>query len=251
MFLGEFLAYQRSKDKLLSRYINNIFGFYPRNIALYQLAFTHKSVADEKVGKCRLSNERLEYLGDAVLEIAVADYLFHIYPTEQEGFLTEMRSRIVSRASLNKLSQKLGFDDYIKHAPDSGNGFRSIGGNAFEALMGAIYLDKGFEFSKQVIINRIIKMHIDMDQLQQTDKNYKSRLLEWSQKHKKHVTFNLVNGKNESHSKQYTIQVKVDDADYGRAVDYSIKGAEQLAAEKTWNMLVEKGIIRTESQSQE
>lgn len=246
MFIRDFLAYKRSSDKHLSEYINNILGFYPRNIALYQLAFTHKSVSDEKIGKYRLSNERLEYLGDAVLEIVVADYLFRKFPTEQEGFLTEMRSRIVSRASLNKLSQKLGFEDIIKHAPDSGGGFRSIGGNAFEALMGAIYLDRGFEFAKDIVINRIIKMHIDLDQLQQTDVNFKSKLLEWSQKNKKHTSFNLLNGNGTNHQKLYVVQVVINDEEFGQASDYSIKGAEQLAAEKTWNMLLERGIVKGE-----
>lgn len=246
MSLLDFLAYKRSTDKQLSEYIHNILGFYPRNIALYQLAFTHKSVADEKIGKYRLSNERLEYLGDAVLEIVVADFLFRKFPTEQEGFLTEMRSRIVSRASLNKLSQKLGFEDYIKHAPDSGGGFRSIGGNAFEALMGAIYLDRGFQFAKDTIINRIIKMHIDLEQLQQTDVNFKSKLLEWSQKNKKHTSFNLLNGNTANHMKLYVVQITIDDKEFAQASDYSIKGAEQLAAEKTWNMLLEQGIVKGE-----
>ena len=97
------------QDKALYEYIHNIFGFYPKNIALYHVAFTHKSVAVESVGNYHVSNERMEYLGDAVLSLAVADYLFHTYPTQPEGFLTEMRSRIVSRVSLNRLSEKLGF----------------------------------------------------------------------------------------------------------------------------------------------
>lgn len=246
--IREYFAYKRSADKPLSQYIKNILGFYPRNIAIYQLAFTHKSVADEKVGKCRLSNERLEYLGDAVLEIVVADYLFKKFPTEQEGFLTEMRSRIVSRASLNKLSQKLGFDDYIKHVhSDSEGGFKSIGGNAFEALMGAIYLDRGFEFAQNVIVNRIIRLHIDLDEVQQKEVNYKSRLLEWSQKNKKHTSFNLLNGNGTYYQKLYMVQVTINEKEYGQASHFSIKGAEQLAAEKTWNMLVEEGVIREEA----
>ena len=138
-------------DKALFDYIHNIFGFYPKNIALYRVAFTHKSVAAETVGYYHVSNERMEYLGDAVLSTAVADYLFHTYPTQPEGFLTEMRSRIVSRASLNKLSEKLGFGDYIRHTPDVGNNAHSMGGNAFEALMGAIYLDRGFDFAKHLL----------------------------------------------------------------------------------------------------
>lgn len=239
MALRDFFAYQLSKNKHLSEYIKNILGFYPRNVALYELAFTHKSVS-ETIGKNVLSNERLEYLGDAVLEIVVADYLFRLYPTEQEGFLTEMRSRIVSRSSLNKLSMKLGFDDYIKHAPGNNTGFRQAGGNAFEALMGAIYLDRGFNFAKRVIINRIIKVHIDLDQLQQTDVNFKSKLLEWSQKTRKHVEFRMLEEKLENHSKLYVVQAFVDGEPYGKASNYSIKGAEQLAAEKTWNMLFDE-----------
>ena len=172
-------------DKALYDYIHSILGFYPKNISLYRVAFTHKSMAEETVGHYRVSNERMEYLGDAVLSVAVADFLFHTYPTQPEGFLTEMRSRIVSRSSLNKLSQKLGFENYIRHAPNTGNGmgFKSVGGNAFEALMGAIYLDRGFEFAKKVIIERIIRVHIDVDELQHTEINFKSKLLEWAQRH--------------------------------------------------------------------
>jgi ribonuclease-3 len=227
------------QDKDLYEYIHNIFGFYPKNIALYRVAFTHKSMSAEKVGSYHVSNERMEYLGDAVLGTAVADFLFHTYPTQPEGFLTEMRSRIVSRASLNKLSQKLGFEDYIRHAPDksSGQGFKSIGGNAFEALMGAIYLDRGYEFAKSVIVNRIIKVHIDLDELQQTDVNYKSKLLEWSQKNKKKLEFKMLEEIGTGNKKMYHVQIVIDDKAYADALDRSIRGAEQLAAEKTSQVL--------------
>lgn len=240
MYIRDLLAYRKSTDKQLSRYIKNILGFYPNNIVLYQLAFTHKSTISNN-DKFKLSNERLEYLGDAVLEIAVADYLFHTYPTQQEGFLTEMRSRIVSRASLNRLSQKLGFDDYIKYTHDNSDNasFKSLGGNTFEALMGAIYLDKGFEFTKKTIINRIIRIHIDLDQLEQTEINFKSRLLEWGQKYKRHVDYRLINTTRENSRKLFHVQIFIDGQPYADASDFSIKGAEQLSAEKTWNMLAE------------
>ena len=224
------------QDKDLYEYIHNIFGFYPKNIALYRVAFTHKSMSAETVGKYHVSNERMEYLGDAVLGTAVADFLFHTYPTQPEGFLTEMRSRIVSRVSLNKLSQKLGFEDYIRHAPDSGQGFKSIGGNAFEALMGAIYLDRGYDFTKSVIIDRIIKVHIDLDEVQQSN-NYKSKLLEWSQKHKKKLEFKMLEEVGTGNKKMYHVQIVIDDKAYADALDRSIRGAEQLAAEKTCQVL--------------
>ena len=224
------------QDKDLYEYIHNIFGFYPKNIALYRVAFTHKSMSAETVGKYHVSNERMEYLGDAVLGTAVADFLFHTYPTQPEGFLTEMRSRIVSRVSLNKLSQKLGFEDYIRHAPDSGQGFKSIGGNAFEALMGAIYLDRGYDFTKSVIIDRIIKVHVDLDEVQQSN-NFKSKLLEWSQKHKKKLEFKMLEEVGTGNKKMYHVQIIIDGQAYADALDRSIRGAEQLAAEKTCQVL--------------
>lgn len=240
MAIFPFLRPKDPKDKELYEYIHNVFGFYPRNISLYRVAFTHKSVVGETIGKYHISNERMEYLGDAVLSIVVADYLFHTYPTQAEGFLTEMRSRIVSRVSLNKLSQKLGFDAYIRHAPSMDNNARSMGGNAFEALMGAIYLDRGFNFTKRVIIERIIHIHIDLDEMQNTDINFKSKLLEWTQKNKKKLEFRLLDEKGEAHKKQYHVQIFIDDKPYAEASDRSIRGAEQLAAEKTYTSLTKQ-----------
>lgn len=225
------------QDKALYEYIHNIFGFFPRNIALYHVAFTHKSVAAESVGNYHVSNERMEYLGDAVLSLAVADYLFHTYPTQPEGFLTEMRSRIVSRVSLNKLADKLGFGDYIRHSSDTGNNARSMGGNAFEAFVGAVYLDRGYDFAKRIVIERIVKVHIDLEQLQATDVNFKSKLLEWSQKQKKTLVFHQLDEIGEGHKKEFHVQVHIDGKPYGDAIDRSIRGAEQLAAEKTWKLL--------------
>ncbi len=223
-------------EKELYQYIHNAFGFYPKNITLYHVALTHKSMAVGTVGHFHLSNERMEYLGDVVLSLAVADYLFHTFPTQAEGFLTEMRSRIVSRVSLNKLSRKLGIDKYIQHAPD-GNNARSIGGNAFEALMGAIYLDRGYDFARSIIIDRIVRVHIDIDELKNTDVNFKSKLLEWSQKHKKHLEYRLLKECGESHNKEFHVQVFINEQPYGEASYRSIRGAEQLAAEKTYSML--------------
>lgn len=242
--LGLF-RYHNKAEKDLARYINNVFGFYPRNITLYQLAFTHKSVGTKKLNGITISNERLEYLGDAILSSIVAEYLFKKYPTKQEGFLTEMRSRIVSRASLNKLSMKLGFDKMVMYAKshDRHAQFRSIGGNAFEAFTGALFLDRGYSFTYKIIVDHIILMHLDIDDIEKNDVNYKSKLLEWSQKEKHHVEFRHVGVKGEGFEKQYIIQVLIDEKEYGQSVDFSIKGAEQLAAEKTWHQMEEESQV--------
>ena len=234
--------YHNKAEKDLARYINNVFGFYPHNISLYQLAFTHKSLSTKKLNGIIINNERLEYLGDAVLSSIVAEYLFKKFPAKQEGFLTEMRSKIVSRASLNKLSMKLGFDKMVMYAKthDKHSGFRSIGGNAFEAFTGALFLDRGYNFTYKIIVDHIILIHLDIDDIEKNDVNYKSKLLEWSQKAKHRVEFKHVGTKGDGFDRLYVIQVIVDGKEYGKAADYSIKGAEQLAAEKTWHQMEEE-----------
>ena len=234
--------YHNKAEKDLARYINNVFGFYPHNISLYQLAFTHKSLSTKKLNGIIINNERLEYLGDTVLSTIVGEYLFKKFPTKQEGFLTEMRSKIVSRASLNKLSMKLGFDKMVMYAKshDKHTGFRSIGGNAFEAFTGALFLDRGYNFTYKIMVNNVILMHLDLDDIEKNDVNYKSKLLEWSQKEKHHLEFRNVGTKNDGFDKLYVVQVFIDDKEYGQAVDFSIKGAEQLAAEKTWHAMEEE-----------
>lgn len=238
MSLLTLFRYHNKSDRDLACSIHNIFGFYPRNIELYKLAFTHKSLSTKTTSGYTISNERMEYLGDAILSSVVAEFLFKKFPTKQEGFLTEMRSKIVSRSSLNKLSMKFGFDDLIHYAKTNEHcKYRSIGGNAFEAFTGALFLDFGYKFAYRIIVNRVIKLHIDLEELEKFDKNFKSKLLEWAQKEKRQVIFKQIASKGNGYDKLYVIQVAIDGKDYAKASDYSIKGAEQLAAEKTWQMM--------------
>ena len=240
MSLLTFFRYRNKSDRTLATSIHNIFGFYPKNIELYKLAFTHKSMSVKTTGY-NISNERLEFLGDAVLSTVVAQFLFKKYPTKQEGFMTELRSKIVSRASLNKLSLKFGFENLINYARTNEHGkSKSMGGNAFEAFTGALFLDYGYEFAYKIMVNRVIKMHIDLEDLENNETNYKSKLLEWAQRQKRRVVFNQVAVKGVGYDKLYHIQVTIDDEEYGKAADHSIKGAEQLAAEKTWLMMNEQ-----------
>ncbi len=237
MLISNKLRFYFSSDKKLYQSIKNIFGYYPGNIHLYKLAFRHKSATTKKINGIRLNNERLEYLGDAILSAVIADFLFKTFPYENEGFLTEMRSKIVSRAALNKLSLKLGLQQLIRAGNDPSAKAKSAGGDAFEALIGALYLDKGYNFTRKIIINRIVNIHFDIEQLIESEISYKSKLNEWAQKVKRNVVFHVEKEIGEKHKKQYLVAVKVDNKIISRSQDYSIKGAENLAAEKAWTIL--------------
>jgi ribonuclease III len=226
-----------SSDKKLSFAIKNIFGFYPRNVFLYQLAFRHKSAAKEIVNGIRMSNERLEYLGDAVLSSIIADYLFKKFPYKEEGFLTEMRARLVSRSQLNKLSIKLGLDSLVKSEMFSHQS-KSIHGNAFEAFVGALYLDKGYVFTKKILVKRVVEVHLDIEKIQNEDTNFKSQLIEWSQKERIPIEFKVIDEIGNGYGKQYLVELWVNNEVLSTGRDYSIKGSEQIAAgkalEKLW-----------------
>lgn len=207
----------------------------PKNIALYRLAFRHKSAASTIKNGVKNSNERLEFLGDAVLGSVIADHIFKKFPFKDEGFLTEMRSKIVNRNFLNQLSRKIGlgelidFDGRILHQNIKQS---SLYGDAFEALIGAIYLDKGFPFTHAFIVNRIIKNHVDIDQLEKTETNYKSRLIEWGQRNGKEIVFEQIENQGSDKGKLFSIKVIVANQEYGLGQDFTKKNAEKIAAEK-------------------
>jgi len=230
------LGIKSTSDRQYSQAIKNIFGFYPSNLNLYKLAFRHRSVAAGNQG-LKINNERLEYLGDAVLSSIIADYLFKKFPRQDEGFLTETRSKIVCRSRLNKLATKLGLDKLIQANFDPKTISKSIRGDAFEAFIGALYLDKGYSFTRKVIIQRIINVHLDIDELVHEESNYKSKLIEWTQKEKKSIAFNVVDEIGEGFSKQYVVEVIIDGKHYAHGRDFAIKNAEQNASEKTWNQI--------------
>ncbi len=223
---------QFSKDKQLYLAVKNLLGFFPSNIHLYKVALSHKSAPHFWLKKQHVNNERLEYLGDAILSAVVADYLYKKFPYQNEGFLTEMRSRIVSRNRFNKLSLKMGLNKLIFQGDGNYSTSKSIYGDTFEALIGAIYLDKGYMFTRKVIIRRIIDVHLDVDEIERTDTNYKSRILEYAQREKCQVEFKVVEEIGEGHKKQYVVELFLNKEPYGRGQDFSIKAAEQIAAEK-------------------
>lgn len=212
-----------------------LLGFRPGNFALYEQAFRHNSYVNQKFPDEEgvLSNERLEYLGDAVLDLVVAEVLFLSYPNKGEGFLTETRAKIVSRAMLGDLAVKMGLDELIQYGKGLGHNkqvMRSLSGNALEALLGAIYLDKGYTFTRDYILKRVLKNYLDIHELALLEVNFKSRLIEWSQKMKKEITFDLAEEKIKGRSKIYVMSVKIDGLELGRGEEFSKKKAEQEAA---------------------
>ena len=180
------------KDKELYVYIHGITGLYPRNIELYKLALVHRSKPLQLPDGRWTNNERLEYLGDAVLDLAVADYLYHQFPHKHEGFLTSTRAKIVQRESLNRIGHAYHLDAHVRAATHTTSHNSYINGNALEALVGAFYLDHGYKRSQQFIIDRIITQHFDLAELVKTDQNYKSRLIEWTQKYHLTIEYALV-----------------------------------------------------------
>lgn len=218
-----------AQEKAFIRSLHGLLGFYPGNMALYKLAFSHRSLALESPGGNRLSNERLEYLGDAVLGAVIAELLFKKYPFKDEGFLTEMRSRIVSRENLKHIAVKIGIDQLLQK--DAGPGtYRSMYGDAFEAFIGAIYLDKGYALTRAYLLRRIVQPHVDLLEIEQTEKNFKSIILNWGQREKHNIVFETVS--EDAKTRLITIRLLINGEAKTVASDYVKKKAEQVAAEK-------------------
>jgi len=186
------------------------------------------------------SNERLEYLGDAVLGMVVAEYLFAKYPLKDEGFLTEIRSRLVNRESLNNLARTIGLSDLIEYngiQNTKSQSFKSIYGNALEALVGAVFLDKGYKFCRLFILKKLIIPHFDLTHVIQNDQNFKSKIIEWSQKESKNVTFKVVEVDSDKHFKRFEAKVLLNKKTIGTGYGLTKKKAEQDAAEKSCKAL--------------
>lgn len=224
------------EDKKLVLAIKTIAGFTPSNLALYKLATLHSSRSKEKNG-FRESNERLEYLGDAILGAAVADYLFKKYPFKDEGFLTEIRSRIVNRESLNNLARKVGVSSIVQFDRKNTQLQQVILGNTLEALVGAIYLDKGYLRTKKFVIDKLIQPYFNLEVVVNSNSNHKSKVIEWSQRHGKEIRFDVEEIKKGRNGKEFSAQVIIDEQPYGQGFGYTKKKAEQDAAEKTCVLL--------------
>jgi ribonuclease-3 len=207
--------------------LSEVLGFKPKNIQLYLLACTHKSVESISGASVYHNNERLEFLGDAVLDAAVSDLLYKRFPTADEGFLTKMRTKIVNGKTLTELTKKIGLDKLL-FVKSQKNLTERIFEDAFEALIAAIYLDKGYEYVIKFVSQQIMVEHINLNRLKYVDTNYKSKIIEWSQKHKLNVEFETI--ENAEDNIRFVSNLKVNDISIAEGTGQSKKTAEQEAS---------------------
>ncbi len=215
-----------SPHKKLTRQLRGLLGFTPANLSVFRLAFKHSSRSSDAY----TSNERLEYLGDAILDSVISDYLFKKYPKRGEGFLTEMRSKIVNRQRLGEIGDQLSLQDFLDY--DKGyvrvNG--TILGNALEALIGAIYLDAGYGKTKQFVFKKMLAPFINLDNLQNSDINYKSRLFEWAQKYDYELEFKVLEEKKNGNIRIFVVGAYVEGIKQGVGEGRNKKSAQKQAA---------------------
>ena len=228
--IRKFYNHFLSSDRQFARSVANIIGFTPSNLQIFKQAFSHKSALDPKLHTVT-SNERLEYLGDSILSSIVAEYLFQKYPNSNEGFLTKMRSKIVKRKTLNRIADDMGIDVVLQENNDTRLS-ESMKGNALEALVGAIYLEKGFDETREIVITKILRRHLNIQDLEDTDDNYKSQLLEYCQKNGSEIDYRVIERFKMENRDRFKIAVYVNGKEIASGEDFNKKSAEQNASYK-------------------
>lgn len=224
------LFFKSKEDKELIKAIKFILGYNTKKPELFKLALLHKSIKSDE------SNERLEFLGDAILGLIVAKYLFKLYPFKNEGFLTKIRSKIVNRESLNNIGRKVGLKKLINVKRFKSKSYDSIYGDALEAIIGACYLEKGFDFCEKKVIKNIILPYYDLDNLTTQTHNFKSKVLEWAQREKMNISFSVEKTSNSNRFSQFKSILKVNGKNisigYGKSKKNAEKDASRVAYEK-------------------
>ena len=214
----------------ITRFVLIRFGYKLDDITYFNQAITHKSLLNQTAD---LSNERLEFLGDAVLDAVIAEYLFHRFPNEDEGYLTKIKSKVVSRKTLSEIGEQMDLRTIIRYNKQRTINLATIEGNAFEALMGAIYLDGGYVAVKKSIENHIFRKYLDLNRVLEEEIDFKSKLFIWTQKKRLKLEFIVLKEENLGSNWSYTIGVLINETDYGRGFGSSKKMAEQAAAKET------------------
>ncbi len=238
------LLFRKDRESYFCFY--KILGFFPRNIRFYQQALLHKSTSVRSEKGRPLNNERLEFLGDAILDAIVGDIVYKHFEGRREGFLTNTRSKIVQRETLNKLAVEIGLDKLVKYSTRSSSHNSYMYGNAFEALIGAIYLDQGYERCKQFMEEKILKNYIDLDKMSRKEVNFKSKLIEWSQKNKMEVSFELIEQSlDRDYNPMFHTEVLIENLPAGTGTGYSKKESQQNAAQMALKKIKNDGNFKT------
>ena len=233
------LSFRKDKELYFSLY--QILGFYPHEISYYKMALMHKSIMHRNAKGKPMNNERLEFLGDAVLDAVVGDIVYQHFPGKREGFLTNTRSKLVQRDTLNKLAQEMGINQLILSSGHSYSHNSYMGGNAFEALVGAVYLDRGYNACMEFMQKRILSQMINIDKVAYKVVNFKSKLIEWSQKNRvKHDFVQVEQDKDQNGSPVFTYKVVIEGIDGGTGKGYSKKESQQIASKLTLEQLRKK-----------
>lgn len=225
------LPFKKDKESIIELY--NILGFYPRNVELYRIALSHKSKSYKSDNGKAINNERLEFLGDAVLETVVSDLVFHRFPKKPEGFLTSTRSKIVQRSSLNRIADEMGLQRLIRTNASKTTHNSYIGGNAFEAFVGAIYLDRGFSYCQKFIAGKIVGHLVDVESVAKKEVNFKSKLLEWTQRNHLLAEYKMIpTGKETTNDPEFACCILIEGVRVGEGRGFTKKESHQLAAKK-------------------
>ena len=239
------LLFHKDRKSYLCFY--KILGFFPHNIQIYQQALLHKSTSVRSEKGRPLNNERLEFLGDAILDAIVGDVVYRHFEGRREGFLTNTRSKIVQRETLNKLAVEIGLDKLVKYSTRSSSHNSYMYGNAFEAFIGAIYLDQGYERCKQFMEQKIFKKYIDLETMSRKEVNFKSKLIEWSQKNKMEVSFELIEQfLDKDYNPMFHTEVRIEGLSAGTGTGYSKKESQQNAAQMALKKLKEDETFKME-----
>ena len=230
------LSFRKDKELYFSLY--QILGFYPHNISYYKMALMHKSIMHRNSKGKPVNNERLEFLGDAVLDAVVGDIVYQHFPGKREGFLTNTRSKLVQRDTLNKLAQEMGVNQLVLSNGHSSSHNSYMGGNAFEALVGAIYLDRGYDACMKFMKQRILAKMINIDKVAYKEVNFKSKLIEWSQKNRVNIEFVLCDQKKDGNGNpMFTFLVTIEGIEGDKGTGYSKKESQQIACKLTLERL--------------
>ena len=233
-----FRSKNKSENELaVIRFLIKEFGYRPVNLLLFRIALTHKSISN--TSKKLDSNERLEFLGDTILDAVIADFLFHKFPDEDEGYLTKIKAKIVSRKSLAAIGESMNIAQHIIYQKGRSIRLSTLEGNAFEAIIGAIYLDGGYDAVKKCVDHYVLRWHVDLSVLLEKEIDFKSKLFIWAQKNQLEIEFETLQEDLTDGKWTYEVEVSINKNKYGRGTGESKKAAEQMASMETLNLMGE------------